>query len=126
MGVVRPVPRQRAQGMRPSGPSTLPVPEQAGQRHLRWPFQHAPQEILPVPSQCSQWAMVPPRVVAAVAAETARPAVCRAPHYHTIIPGNGGKVTGGSGMDSGRRGWYPYTIRPTERGADDMKGRYAR
>lgn len=83
MGVVRPVPRQRAQGMRPSGPSTLPVPEQAGQRHLRWPFQHAPQEILPVPSQCSQWAMVPPRVVAAVAAETARPAVWRAPLEHT-------------------------------------------
>lgn len=58
MGVMRPVPRQRPQEGSPAWFFSTPRPLQSGQRVLRLPFQHAPQEILPVPSHLLQICIV--------------------------------------------------------------------
>lgn len=60
-GVIFPVPRQRAQRTAPRAGPTRPLPVQSGQMGRRCPCQHAPQEILPVPSHFSQNCMRSPR-----------------------------------------------------------------
>ena len=56
-GVTLPLPRQRGQGRSPYSVRITPRPVHSGHMDRRWPFQQAPQEILPVPSHCSQSCM---------------------------------------------------------------------
>lgn len=56
-GVTLPLPRQRGQGLLPDSVLITPRPVQSGHMGRRWPFQQAPQEILPVPSHFSQSCM---------------------------------------------------------------------